>query len=30
VALAPGNYIATVAAIGSAGTLRSNAFAFTR
>jgi len=30
VALAPGSYIATVAAIGSAGTLRSNAFAFAR
>ena len=30
VALAPGNYVATVAAMTSAGKLRSNTFAFTR
>jgi hypothetical protein len=30
VTLTPGNYIATVAGVGSGGTLRSNTFAFTR
>jgi hypothetical protein len=30
VALAPGNYVATVAAMTSEGKLRSNTFAFTR